>query len=139
MKFLFDENFPFGPWGRVANLFGSHHFGRVGSDIEAGITDLEVFQQATADQYEVFVTGDIKQLFIPTERKACREAGLHWIGVPMNPKSKGKSIAHGQVGKLLASMRLVVDHLEDSSTPQALLLNPAGHLIDLQKGYPQAL
>lgn len=47
--------------------------------------DSDLFRAAAADHVDMVITSDIRQVEGPdrrNERKACREAGLHWVGIP---------------------------------------------------------
>lgn len=140
MNFLLDENFPGNAWNPLTKLFRQHNFMQVGKcAISTSTGDISVFQQAADLGINAIITGDLKQIKIPGERTACREAGIHWIGVPRHPKARGKSVANGQVSLLYANLHQIVDYLEGRDSPQTLLLVAYPYPTRYMDGYPQTL
>ena len=139
MKILLDENFPSGAWTILTKQFHKHDFGRVGIQIPKGVLDLELFSLAQEHHYNAIITSDIKQISNPQERQACKNAQLHWIGVPRNPQLRGRSIVHSQIAQLLFSMNPIIKSIETATGPTAFLLSPPPNKPNFEKGFPQKL
>lgn len=90
MKFLMDENFPGNTIDPLQRLAKSRHvFLKPGRDYPTGISDVELFDTAASLGSEAVITADLLQIHgldRKHERAACRSVGLHWIGVPRNPR-----------------------------------------------------
>ena len=75
-------------------MYRGHFFDHVVmGNYKAGIDDLSLFTEAKRQGIDVLITGDIRQITGQdrlNERKACRQAGLHWLGVPQVLKARGK-------------------------------------------------
>ncbi len=144
MIFLFDENFPANAWRPVSGLFKKHEFHVVGKSqgFDRGLPDIELFSRARDRKIDAIVTGDVKQLLgldRINERTACRVANLHWIGIPAQPRARGRLRVHGQIGQLITSLAQIVPMLEEAENPQAFLLRRGPADTPLEDGYPQDL
>lgn len=101
-KFYVDENLPQPVAGclqtllRGAEFHNSHDV--TGGD---GTKDVDLMKRLREEHYDFFITQDLKQMTIPQERDAVREAGLSWIGVPhMERRVKGRELAAAQIAVL---------------------------------------
>lgn len=143
MIFLVDENFPANGLASVERLVKSRHqFLRAGPDYQKGISDLELFNVASKLGAEAIVTADLRQIQGQDrihERDACRKAGLHWIGVPRNPRVSGRRTAHGQAAQFILALEPLVQEMASAPCPQAFLLRPGSERVPYVQGFPQAL
>ena len=139
MKILLDENFPSGSWAILTKQFHKCDFGRVGIQIPKGVLDLELFSLAQEHGYNAIITSDIKQINNTQERQACKNAQLHWIGIPRNLHLHGRSIVHGQIAQLLFSMNPIIKSIETAIEPTAFLLSAQPAKPSFEKGFPQNL
>lgn len=143
MRFLIDENYPRPAAEAVRRLIGARHeIICVGESIPKGTTDVELFGIASRDRISAIITSDIRQiegLDRRNERIACRNAGLHWIGVPRHPRARGKQIAQLQAVQLLMALGGVLPELMQAGVPQAYLLKAGSLSLQLADGYPQEL
>ena len=144
MIFLIDENFPGGAFTPFTTLFRKHQFLSVGraQGFDRGMSDVALFAEAEKRRVDAIITGDVKQLLgldRINERNACRNAGLHWIGVPAQAHAKGRLRMHGQVGQLVMSLEYVARLMDEADNPQAFLLRKGPSKAPLESGYPQDL
>lgn len=143
MKFLIDENYPRPAAMAVQRLIGARHeIICVGESVPKGTQDTELFRLASIDGVNAIITSDIRQvegLDRINERVACRNAGLHWIGVPRHPRACGRQIAQLQAAQLLMALGGVLPKLTQADVPQAYLLKAGSLSLQLADGYPQDL
>lgn len=142
MIFLLDECFPSKVWMHLDNLLKKHTFHQSVTLLGSGAQDIDIFTAAADKNIDALITSDIKQVENQSrlhERKACKDAGIHWVGVPRNPRAHGRSIPFSQVGQLLAAIPEVEKVLSQADYPQAVLLNTGDHHRPFCKGYPTSL
>lgn len=121
MRFFLDENMQYGMTGHLVSIFGPHEFMDVRDLGVKGADDLNLFPMVAKSGCHAFVTGDLAQLRRKNERDACRDAGLHWIGVaPVN--AKGYHAIAGPASTLVHALPFVFDCLAELSDPQFFLL-----------------
>lgn len=143
MNFLIDANFPANVVPYLQQMYRQHTFDAVvHGDYDPGMDDIPLFSAAKANKVDVFITGDIAQIQgqdRKNERKACQDAGLHWLGVPQVLKARGTDKKWGQINSLLANLRFAIREFETAQTPQAILLTPGIHQLQCASGFPQEL
>lgn len=143
MHFLLDANFPANAVSYLRSMYHQHTFDRVIDDnYDSHMDDVPLFSVAQAKGVDVFITGDIAQIQgadRKDERKACRQAGLHWLGVPQIIKAKGADKKWGQINSLLANLRYAIRKFQSATEPQAILLKPGIHHLQSEPGFPQDL
>ncbi|AKK04560.1 hypothetical protein CMUST_01050 [Corynebacterium mustelae] len=139
MKILLDENLPSAAWKVLTTQFPAKDIGRVGIQLPKGMLDTDLFSAAHKQGYDVIITGDIKQLSNTDERRACKAANMHWVGIQRNPKLKGKDIMRSQIAQLYFSLNFLIQHLEAAKEPTAFLLNPPQGKHSIAEGFPQPL
>lgn len=103
--------------------FQEHDFLRSGIDLPKGLLDVPLFGQVADLGCEVFITGDIRQLDLDRvdERDACRDAGLHWVGVPKVP-AKGKRAMTADAAVIIGALLHIIDDIATSNVPRCYLL-----------------
>lgn len=124
-------------------MYRGHFFDHVVmGNYKAGIDDLSLFTEAKRQGIDVLITGDIRQITGQdrlNERKACRQAGLHWLGVPQVLKARGKEGKWAQTNSLLSNMRYALPVFESATSPTAILLRPGSIKLQAEKEFPQLL
>lgn len=126
----------------LSTMFRVHDFQAAGIITEKGLGDVALFEEAKKLEIDVFITSDIKQIESSDrshERKACRDAGIHWIGVPKINGSKGRAKPRGEVASLLGSLTYIEKYLKQQCAPQAILLTPGVNGLACKATYPQDL
>jgi hypothetical protein len=116
VRFFLDENMHQGMIGHLAAVFQPHEFVGVKDLGTKGADDIALFGKVAAEGCQVFVTGDLKQLRRPLERTACRDAGLHWIGVHQ-VHARGYHVVAGPVSTLVHALPFAFEQLESATTP----------------------
>lgn len=143
MKLLFDENFPANARFYMQKMFPRHQYVQSGDGKDfPSMDDPELFRAAAADDVDVIITSDIRQVEGPdrrNERTACREAGLHWVGIPQPLNLKGRERVRFQIATLLATFSYIEKYLSDAQEPRAILLERSNGKPPLTSGYPQLL
>ncbi|MQY29479.1 PIN-like domain-containing protein [Nocardia aurantia] len=138
MKFFLDENLDQTLPKHLESIFTSkkreqpHEFIGVKNIDAKGVADVALFPLAAQARVNVFVTGDINQMKRPLERRACRDAGLHWLGVHLETKARGYHVLAGPAAALIHGLPFVLDRLEQSTQPQLFLLRK------LERNFTQA-
>ena len=145
MKFLIDENLPGALCKHLETLTGGQHvFIRVGKSevFTSGLLDVELFHRAKAEGVQAVITGDTNQLLgldRQHERAACRDNGLHWVGIPQQPRATGRQRPTGQISQVLLGFNDIIRRIAQAETPQAFLLEVGPRGLPYAKGYPQDL
>lgn len=143
MYFLIDANFPANSASYLRSMYRRHIFDHVVTgDYDPNMDDIPLFEVAREKGVDAFITGDIAQIQghdRRKERESCREAGIHWLGVPQIPKARGKDKKWGQINSLLANLGYAVREFEASTKPQAILLRPGIYELQSEVSFPQDL
>lgn len=143
MKVLFDENFPANAKFYMKKMFPHHQYVQSGMGKEfPSMDDSDLFRAAAADNVNMVITSDIRQVEGPdrrNERKACREAGLHWVGIPHPLNMGGREGVRSQIAMLLATFSYIEKYLLEASEPRAILFQRSSGKPPLAAGYPQPL
>ena len=124
MRIFLDENVNNKMVTSLRLLFPAHDFLVAGVDTPKGEDDIPLYPIVRELGGELFLTGDIDQLdetARPGERAACRDAGLHWLGLPKVP-AKGRRSLYGELSVLIGALAYVIEELGDSSAPMFFLL-----------------
>ncbi|KJF21993.1 hypothetical protein C7T36_18590 [Rhodococcus sp. AD45-ID] len=116
MKFFLDENVNQGMISHLTSIFRPHEFIGVKELHSKGMDDLELFDHVASGGCDVFVTGDLMQLRRPNERDACRDAGLHWIGIHQVHATGYHTIA-GPASTLVHALPFIIEKLESTPRP----------------------
>ena len=139
MIVFLDENIPPALLKHMKHMYRDHEYMRVGVQTPKGMDDIDLFRALFDKRVNVFITSDVKQLHRPAERKACRDAGIHWVGVPKNPKARGPSAKRSEIAAVLANFTHIERHISRATSPQAFLMTFAAAEIQCQDSYPQPL
>ncbi|MGW4370696.1 PIN-like domain-containing protein [Nocardia takedensis] len=129
MKFFLDENLDQTLPKHLESIFTSkkreqpHEFVGVKELGTKSILDIPLFPLVAQAGVHVFVTGDISQMKRPHERQACRDAGLHWLGIHPETKARGYHVLAGPAATLIHGLPFVLDRLALATEPQMFLLN----------------
>lgn len=108
----------------VQAMFQNHEFLRSGIDIPKGRKDVPLFAEVADLGCDVFVCCDIRQLGADRlhERLACRDSGLHWIGIP-KVVAKGRRAMTADASMFIGALLHIVDDLAVAEKPQCYVLN----------------
>jgi hypothetical protein len=102
----------------VRAMFQDHTFLIAGVDTEKGMLDIPLYPVVAHLGCSIFICADNGQLDTrPKERIACRQAGLHWVGLRKVP-AKGKRGATADAAKLIAAFLHIIDDIEQSTIPR---------------------
>ncbi|MBF6315751.1 hypothetical protein IU453_03015 [Nocardia cyriacigeorgica] len=122
MKFFLDENLNQQLTRHLGSMFSrGHRFLGVRDLNSQGVDDNELFKLVAGAGVDAFITSDLNQIKRQHERAACREAGLHWIGVHQ-AHAKGYHVLAAPAAALIHSLPFILDRLEQSTHPQLFLL-----------------
>lgn len=143
MKILFDENFPSNAKYYMQKMYPQHDYFQSGEGKDfPSMDDPLLFQTAAEQDVDLIITSDIRQIEgedRANERNACRQAGLHWVGIPQPLKIKGRARVRAQVATLLGTFTYIERHLAQATEPQAVLFVRATAEPPLSPDYPQPL
>lgn len=132
-RFFVDENLP-APTARcLQNIFRNAEF--VASHENAsleGAKDIQLLGALSNQNFDVFITQDLKQMRITGERKALQRSGLSWIGIPhMERRAHGVQLLAFQVSILAPVVGLYLRQppqqpmayfLKEATVPEQLIL-----------------
>lgn len=121
MKLYIDENLPPAIVSPLAQLHKRHNFRSWQQESLSGVEDEELFQILASMGYDAIITQDVRQLVNDNERKALRDNGLHWVGVPQ----LNEAGAHGTaavVSMIVVGLPYVFEHMEEE--PHMYRLQP---------------
>lgn len=121
MKLYIDENLPPAIVSPLAQLHRRHHFRSWQQESLSGVEDEALFQMLSSLGYDGIITQDVRQLVNDNERKALRDNGLHWVGVPQ----LNEAGAHGTaavVSMIVIGLPYVFDHMD--AVPHLYRLQP---------------
>lgn len=132
-SFFIDENLPAPVAQCMHDIFrgvcftASHQL----RDLE-GTRDIPLIERLGACGFGAFITQDLKQLRIPEERRALRNAGMSWIGLPhMERRARGTQLVALQTSILSPVIGSYLQHppqrptaylLKEAATPEQLVL-----------------
>jgi hypothetical protein len=102
-------------------VFPSMHFFSSADLGTHGTDDVALFPVVAEYGCNVFITADMAQTrgrgaLNVEERAACREAGLHWVGIPMDT-GRGLHAIAGQSASLIHALPFVIDAIDSVSEP----------------------
>ena len=80
--FFVDENLPPLIARSLAAIFAHHRFRSAADEHLNGVDDVHLCADLAARDFEVIITSDRNQLAHDHERRALKDAHLHWIGLP---------------------------------------------------------
>ncbi|UCZ89849.1 hypothetical protein [Gordonia sp. WA4-43] len=124
MNIFLDENVNNKMVKPLRMLFPAHQFLVAGVDTDKGEDDIPLFPIARDLGADLFLTGDIDQLdelARPGERTACRDAGLHWLGLP-KVAARGRLSLYGEFSVLVGALAYVIDDASVASEPTFFVL-----------------
>ncbi|HVU72044.1 MAG TPA: hypothetical protein VHE83_03695 [Mycobacteriales bacterium] len=118
MKILLDENVPKQLLEPLDLALGDHVVHHVDDLGWKRKKDLILFRDARIRSFNVIVTNDKGQLADEDERKALRNAGLHYVGYPDAPRNSGRGGWARVLGSVLGAMPYVIAYLEQADELQ---------------------
>lgn len=124
MRLILDESVNMKVYRGLTALFGAHTWLRCGVDIAKGLNDVDLFFHIQAWLgCEVFVTSDLRQLDPDRqhERRACRDVGLHWIGIQKVP-AKGRRAMTADASAFIGAFLYVCDHMATTTEPHLYVI-----------------
>jgi hypothetical protein len=102
----------------VRTMFQDHTFLTAGAELPKGILDVALYPEVSALGCSIYVCADNGQLDKrPEERKACRESGLHWVGLRKVP-ARGKRGATADAARLIGAFLHIIDDVAIRDAPR---------------------
>ncbi|AKE01519.1 hypothetical protein XU06_31900 (plasmid) [Rhodococcus erythropolis] len=123
MRFFLDENVNQQMARHLNSVFVGHEFHGIDKIGAKGLDDTDLFPSVAAEGFDAFVTSDFRQLS-PTrmhERGACRDAGLHWIGVHQ-VHAKGFHSVAGPASTLVHAVPFILETIKPADPPRYFVL-----------------
>ena len=144
MIFLFDANVPKRLQTSVNKIFTKHKFFATWDPpFNPSMDDLSLFHTAHETGIEALITLDTVQMTGADrqhERRACRDARLHWLGIAQPFRARGALARQAATaGQLITNLPYALDVFDKATQPTAILLRPAPLRLHSEKGFPQAI
>lgn len=118
MKIYLDESCNLKIVVALKAMFQDHTFLVAGIDTKKGILDIPLYPVVSELGCEMYICADNGQLDTrPAERIACKEAGLHWVGLRKVP-AKGKRAATADAARLIAAFLHIIDDVRGAAVPR---------------------
>lgn len=121
MKFFLDENINQQLAASLGGMFQRHEFVGVRDLQTKGLEDTDLFPVVADAGCDALITHDLNQLRRGRERLACREAGLHWLGVHQVNAPGYQSLA-GPASTIVHALPFIFTELSDAPPPRYFVL-----------------
>lgn len=117
MRFFLDENVNQQLITPLSGMFGGHEFVGVRELGTKGLDDIALYPAVAEAGCDALITHDLMQLRRSEERAACRDAGLHWLGVH-KVNTRGFHALAGPASVIIHGLPFVFGRLAGAEEPR---------------------